>query len=113
MISKRRLLSGFGGAAAAALLARPAFAAYPDHAIKMIVPGSPGGPTDVMARLISQRLQQSLGQSVVVENRAGGGGSGAAKAAAGAEPDGYTLLFCNTSIMAMIPAVSKHPEYNP
>ena len=49
---------------------------YPDRTIKIIVPGSPGGPTDVMARLISQRLQQTLGQSVVVENRAGGGGIG-------------------------------------
>src|SRR5262249_50790760 len=99
MISKRRLLLGLGGATAAAtLLTRFARAAYPERAIKIIVPGSPGGPTDVMARLISQRLQQSLGQSVVVENRAGGGGSVAAKAAASAEPDGYTLLFCNTSI---------------
>jgi tripartite-type tricarboxylate transporter receptor subunit TctC len=113
MISKRHFLSGLGGTAAATLLTRPARAAYPDRAIKIIVPGSPGGPTDVMARLISQRLQQSLGQSVVVENRAGGGGSVAAKAAASAEPDGYTLLFCNTSIMTTIPAVAKRPEYNP
>ena len=88
MISKRRLLLGLGETTAATLLTRFARAAYPERAIKIIVPGSPGGPTDVMARLISQRLQQSLGQSVVVENRAGGGGSVAAKAAASAEPDG-------------------------
>ena len=113
MISKRRLLLGLGGTTAATLLTRFARAAYPERAIKIIVPGSPGGPTDVMARLISQRLQQSLGQSVVVENRAGGGGSVAAKAAASAEPDGFTLLFCNTSIMTTIPAVAKRPEYNP
>jgi tripartite-type tricarboxylate transporter receptor subunit TctC len=66
-----------------------------------------------MARIISQRLQQALGQSVVVENRAGGGGSVAAKVVATADPDGYTLLFCNTSIMTTIPAVAKRPDYNP
>ncbi len=113
MLTRRVLLSGVGGVATASLLASSARAEYPDRTIKIIVPGSPGGPTDVMARLISQRLQQSLGQSVVVENRAGGGGSVAAKAAASAEPDGYTLLFCNTSIMTTIPAVAKRPEYDP
>jgi tripartite-type tricarboxylate transporter receptor subunit TctC len=112
MLNRRNVLSGLSGATAA-ILVTPARAAYPDRAIKIIVPGSPGGPTDVMARLISQRLQQTLGQTVVVENRAGGGGSVAAKVVATAEPDGYTLLFCNTSIMATIPAVSKRPEYNP
>jgi tripartite-type tricarboxylate transporter receptor subunit TctC len=111
-LSRRNVLCGLSGATAAVLIG-PARAAYPDRAIKIIVPGSAGGPTDVMARLISQRLQQTLGQTVVVENRAGGGGSVAAKVVATAEPDGYTLLFCNTSIMATIPAVSKHPEYNP
>ncbi len=112
MLNRRSLLSGLGGAIAAMLLV-PARAAYPDRVIKIIVPGSPGGPTDVMARLVSQHLQQLLGQTVVVENRAGGGGSVAAKVVASAEPDGYTLLFCNTSIMATIPAVTKRREYSP
>src|SRR6476660_8113177 len=102
MLTKRTFLSGAGGLVAASLFASRARADYPDRTVKIIVPGSPGGPTDVMARLVSQRLQQLLGQSVVVENRAGGGGSVAAKAVATAEPDGYTLLFCNTSIMATI-----------
>jgi tripartite-type tricarboxylate transporter receptor subunit TctC len=110
MFDRRGFLSG---GIAAAILVSPARAAYPDRPIKIIVPGSPGGPTDVMARLVSQRLQQMLGQTVVVENRAGGGGSVAAKVVASAEPDGHTLLFCNTSIMATIPAVAKRPEYNP
>lgn len=113
MLTRRALLSGAGGLAGASLLASRARADYPDRTIKIIVPGSPGGPTDVMARLVSQRLQQSLGQSVVVENRAGGGGSVAAKVVATADPDGYTLLFCNTSIMTTIPAVAKRPEYDP
>src|SRR5262245_30197577 len=113
MLTKRGFVSGIGGVAAASLAGTRARADYPDRIIKIIVPGTPGGPTDVMARLISQRLQQSLGQSVIVENRAGGGGSVAAKAVANAEPDGYTLLFCNTSIMTTIPAVAKRPEYDP
>jgi tripartite-type tricarboxylate transporter receptor subunit TctC len=113
MLDRRRVLSGFGVAAGALMLPSIVRAAYPDKPIKIIVPGSPGGPTDVMARLISQHLQQMLGQSVVVENRAGGGGSVAAKAAANADPDGYTLLFCNTSIMTTIPAVARRPEYDP
>jgi tripartite-type tricarboxylate transporter receptor subunit TctC len=79
----------------------------------MIAAGSPGGPTDVMARLLSQRLQNVIGQGVVVDSRGGGGGTVAAKAVATAEADGYTLLFCNTSVMATIPALSKKAEYDP
>jgi tripartite-type tricarboxylate transporter receptor subunit TctC len=66
-----------------------------------------------MARLLGQRLQDAIGQSVVLEPRGGGGGVVAAKAVATAPPDGYTLLFCNTSVMATIPAVQKNPEYDP
>jgi tripartite-type tricarboxylate transporter receptor subunit TctC len=87
---RRAFLAGCAGLGAASTLAARARADYPDRAIRIIVPGSPGGPTDVMARLISQRLQYALGQSVVIENRVGGGGSVAAKAVALAEPDGYT-----------------------
>jgi tripartite-type tricarboxylate transporter receptor subunit TctC len=114
MLTRRDLLAGIGGASTAALVARPVLAqAYPDHTIKMIVAGSPGGPTDTMARLLGQRLQTAIGQTVVMEPRGGGGGAVAAKAVATAAPDGYTILFCNTSVMATIPAVQKHPEYDP
>lgn len=114
MLTKRDFLSMATGAAAFPLLARPALAqTYPDRVIRMIAAGSPGGPTDVMARLLSQRMQMTLGQGVVVDARGGGGGTVAAKAVATAEPDGYTLLFCNTSVMATIPALSKKPEYDP
>jgi tripartite-type tricarboxylate transporter receptor subunit TctC len=114
MLTKRKFLAAVAGASAASILKRPARAEnFPSRTIKIIVPGTPGGPTDVMARLISQRLQPAVGQSVVIENRAGGGGSVAAKAVATSEPDGYTLLFCNTSIMTTIPAVAKRPEYDP
>lgn len=81
---------------------------YPDRPIKMIVPFPPGGPTDVMGRLVAQILQTSLGQSVVVENRPGAGGTIGAKAVATADPDGYTLLYGSTSTLAIGPALYKN-----
>jgi len=86
--------------------------AYPEKLIKMIVPAPAGGQTDVMARLMAQKMQQSLGQSVIIENRAGAGGALAARAAAAAEADGYTLFYGNTSTLAVIPAVSRNPGYD-
>jgi tripartite-type tricarboxylate transporter receptor subunit TctC len=86
---------------------------YPDRIIKMIVPAPPGGQTDVLARYLGQRLQASLGQNVIVDNRAGAGGAIGARAAAAADPDGYTIFFGNTSTLAVIPAVSKNPGYDP
>jgi hypothetical protein len=67
--------------------------AYPSRAIRLIVPFPPGGPTDVMGRLISQALSGQLGQQVYVDNLAGAGSTLASKIAANAEPDGYTLLL--------------------
>src|SRR5258705_13261001 len=86
---------------------------YPERLIKMIVPAPAGGQTDVMARLVTQKMQQSLGQSVIIENRPGAGGALAARAAAAADPDGYTLFYGNTSTLAVIPAVSKNAGYDP
>jgi tripartite-type tricarboxylate transporter receptor subunit TctC len=86
---------------------------YPDHLIKIVVPFAPGGPVDVVARLVAQRMAMILGQNVIIENRLGGGGAIGAKAVANAEPDGYTLLFGNVSTLAVIPAVSKNRDYDP
>src|SRR5437870_10311536 len=91
----------------------PAQTIYPERLIKMIVPAPAGGQTDVMARLMTQKMQQALAQTVIIENRAGAGGALAARAAAAAEPDGYTLFYGNTSTLAVIPAVSKNPGYDP
>src|SRR5829696_2307706 len=99
------------------LLALAAVAAlaqgYPDKPIKIIVPGAPGGPTDVPARLATQILPPRLGQPVVVENRPGAAGAIGAKAVATAPPDGYTLMAGNTSVLAVIPAVSASAGYDP
>ena len=85
---------------------------YPDRPIRLIVPSAPGGPTDLPARLLSQILPK-LGQPVVVENRPGAGGAIGARFVAAAAPDGYTLLVGNTSVLAVIPAVSAGAGYDP
>jgi len=80
----------------------PAVAAeYPDHTVRMIVPFTPAGATDMLARLVGERLGAKLGQSVVIDNRAGAGGNVGAEIAARAAPDGYTLLMGPASIYAI------------
>src|SRR5690606_39066449 len=75
-----------------------ALAQYPDHAITMIVPFPPGGVADTVARPVADALGRELGQTVVVENKAGAGGSVGIGQAARAAPDGYTLLLSLSSI---------------
>jgi tripartite-type tricarboxylate transporter receptor subunit TctC len=86
---------------------------YPTKPIKLIVPFAPGGPADVIGRIIGQQAGIILGQSFVVENRGGAGGSIGARLAAQAEPDGYTLLFANTSTLSINPAVNRNLDYDP
>ncbi|MGC2778217.1 MAG: tripartite tricarboxylate transporter substrate binding protein [Bradyrhizobium sp.] len=82
-----------GVVAAACLVIQPAAAAYPDHPIRWLIGFSPGGPVDIVARIMAQWLSDRLGQQVVVENRTGSGGNIAAAAMINSPPDGYTLLF--------------------
>ncbi len=114
MITRRGLLS----AAAAGITTMAAGSAhaqgsYPDKLIKMYVPAPPGGQTDVLARLLAQKIQAAVGQNVIIDNRPGAGGAIGARALAAAEPDGYSLFYGNTSTLAVIPAVSKNPGYDP
>lgn len=88
-----------------ALAAGSAFAQYPNKTIKLIVPYPPGGATDVIGRVLAQRLTTALGQQVVIDNRGGAGGNIGAEAVAKADPDGYTLLMgalTSHSIMATL-----------
>ena len=107
----RRELIKFGIASAAAALPTPAFA-YPDRPIRLIVPFSPGGATDVAARLWAERMKGPLG-TVVIENKGGGGGVIGATEVARSTPDGHTLLFGNTSTQVLIPAIAEKPPYDP
>jgi tripartite-type tricarboxylate transporter receptor subunit TctC len=109
-ITRRGIIAG----AATSLLAGAArAAAYPDRLIKLIVPFTPGGPVDVMARLVGQYLSAKLGQPVVVENRPGVGGTLASKLVATADPDGYTLLFASAGSLAISPSLYKNIGYDP
>ncbi len=94
-------------------VAAPAWAqSYPSKPIRIIAPYTPGSPNDVMARLLAQHLQVSLGQPIVVDNRPGGGTSIGTKAAALANPDGYTLLFTSSSLV-IDPAMNRKADYDP
>ena len=101
--SRRRLLgrslriSTLLSLALASPLTALADAAYPDKPLKFVVPYPPGGGTDVVARIVQQRLQAALGQSIVIENKGGAGGSLGTDIVAKAAPDGYTVLFTLSS----------------
>jgi tripartite-type tricarboxylate transporter receptor subunit TctC len=86
---------------------------YPTRTVKMIVPFPPGGPIDTMARLVAQDLSVRLAQQVVVDNRPGAGATIGLKAAAGAEPDGYTLLFGSSGSLAISPALYAQLDIDP
>jgi tripartite-type tricarboxylate transporter receptor subunit TctC len=88
-----RVLKILFAVAACALLAAPVSAAYPEKPIRLIVPWAPGGSTDILARVAADKLRQSLGQPVVVENRPGASGNVGSDMVSKAAPDGYTILF--------------------
>lgn len=116
MIQRRHIILG-AGAACAITSAFPSAAwaqaaGWPSKPIKLVVAFAPGGPADIIARLLSQRLSDRLRQSVIVENRGGAGGNVAAQAVARTEPDGYTLLI-TTSAFAVNPALSRKAGYDP
>ena len=85
---------------------------YPAKPIRIIVAFAPGGPADVMARLVGQKLTATLGQNIVIDNRPGAGGTIGARAAAEAEPDGYSLLLGNTSTLIIGPLIYKNVNYD-
>jgi tripartite-type tricarboxylate transporter receptor subunit TctC len=103
-------LLGFGlSLAASASLA----ADYPTHSVTLVVPYPPGGPADTMARLLQEPMSESLGQQVVIENRAGAAGAIASHDVAQAAPDGYTLLFTNVGPSAVAPVLQPNVGYDP
>jgi tripartite-type tricarboxylate transporter receptor subunit TctC len=102
--------------AVAALLAFSApvrAAEYPSRPVTLVVAFPPGGPSDVLARIVGKKMEQLLGAPFVIENRPGAGGNIAAESVARAAPDGYTLLMGNNSILATNESLYKHLNYSP
>jgi tripartite-type tricarboxylate transporter receptor subunit TctC len=115
--SRRRVLKAAGALAAGVmaptvLRTGPAFAAYPDRPIRIVVANTPGGPSDIIARIMAAAMQESLKSSVVVENKGGGGGNIGMGLVARAEPDGYTVLL-STSAFSINPGLYQNPVYDP
>lgn len=111
MHATRRLLL----ALAALTLSTTAFSqvGYPDKPIRLIVPFPPGGGTDLISRVISDKLSTTLGWKIVVENKAGAGGTLGLDAAAKARPDGYTMVMAQTSNMSIAPSLMSGLPYDP
>lgn len=101
-------------AVVAALAAATASAQiYPTKPVRLVTPFPPGGTTDILARITAQKLSESIGQQVVVDNRAGGGGTIGVEAAARSAPDGYTILIAHIGPLAMAPALYPKLGYDP
>ncbi len=107
-----RLLTIIAGLCLPLLPSQAGAQKYPNHPVKILVGFSAGGPVDVVARIIADRLQAKLGQPFVVENRAGANGMIAAEAVARAEPDGHTILATNSSAITLNPTLFKDVRYN-
>jgi len=99
--------------AAILVLVPPALAAYPEKAIRIIVPFAPGGNIDINARMVAPGLSQILGQQVIVENRGGAGGRTGTVLVAKSPPDGYTLLLGASGTLTVQPAFTDNPGYDP
>jgi tripartite-type tricarboxylate transporter receptor subunit TctC len=111
-----RLLLACGAMLASVALGQSAFAqdaSFPSKSVRMIVPYAPGGLPDTMARIMAQRMSESMGQQVVIENRPGAGGIAACEAVARAAPDGYTLLIADVGQVAINPALYPKLPYDP
>jgi len=115
--TRRRFIRAAGMLAAAAaapavLRSGTAFAAYPDRPIKIVVANTPGGPSDIIARFMAAAMQETIGNSVVVENKGGAGGNIGMGSVAHAEPDGYTILL-STSAYSVNPGLYDKLPYDP
>lgn len=112
-IARRTLLAGAAAGVLGALVTQPAFAQqYPDKPIKLVVGFAPGGFTDVLARVIAQKLQTTIGVPVIVDNKAGATGTIGADAVAKSKADGYTLLMGHFGSNSVAPALFPKLPYD-
>src|SRR5436190_11251637 len=102
-----------GGLVAPAVLRiGKAFAAYPDRPVRIVVANTPGGPSDIIARIMAAAMQEAMGGSVIVENKGGGGGNIGMGSVARADADGYTILL-STSAYSVNPGLYENLPYDP
>src|SRR5262249_58523995 len=113
--TRRRLIKGLiaaGVAGPAVLRAHSALAAWPERPVRIVVANTPGGPSDIIARIMAASLSEAVGGSFYVENRGGAGGNIGMGLVARAEPDGYTFLL-STSAYSVNPGPSEKLPYHP
>ena len=115
--TRRRIIKGVAAVAAGVaapvfLRMRSAYAAYPDRPIKIVVANTPGGPSDLVGRVVAATLQQSTGKAFVIENIGGAGGNIGMSAVARAEPDGYTVLLATNAVSVNVSLYNSIP-YDP
>ena len=111
-MKRRTLLQAAGAAAATAALPSALAQSYPGKSIRMIIPFPPGGATDILGRVLAQKLGDQLGQTVVVENRPGAGGAIGSEMLAKAPPDGYTIQMATVSTHSIGPALNPKTPYD-
>ena len=115
--SRRRIVQGIatvvaGVAAPAMLKIRSAYAAYPDRAVKIVVANTPGGPSDIVGRIVAAALQESTGKTFVIENRGGAGGNIGTGFVAHADHDGYTILLATNTLSVNV-GLYNHLPFDP
>ena len=120
MTTSRRAVLRSGGAATIGAIAGPfvqgmgkAHAAWPERPVRIVVPNTPGGPSDILARIVSPILDEACGGTFVIENKGGGGGNIGIGSVARAEPDGHTLLLCTSSIVVNPALYGDKLPYDP
>ncbi|QNP49413.1 Bug family tripartite tricarboxylate transporter substrate binding protein [Diaphorobacter aerolatus] len=115
MFNKRGFVIALAATAAACLPVGKGIAAekFPERTVSFVVPFPPGGPTDAMARVLAVELGKELGQSVIVENKAGAGGNIGAEFLERAKPDGYTIMFGTSGPLAINQSLYKKMSYDP
>src|ERR1700704_1756131 len=110
-MKRRHLLAAGASLLAAPGLAR-AEAKYPERTVRLVVPFAPAGPTDIIGRKVAEKMTALIGQTMIVDNKAGAAGSIGPGEGKNAKPDGYTLLFAPSSTHAINPTAFVHPAYD-